>query len=97
MNRKHPVKIKSNQHQGGLVGSILRAVSLALKLLTTPLRELCGQLPQHCSSVLGHLAPRQVPVPENSKWKNSREVRLGEDKLTFGGKSKHVRSLCFRI
>lgn len=37
MNRKHPVKIKPNQHQGSLVGSILRPVSLLLNTSSTGL------------------------------------------------------------
>lgn len=36
MKRKHPVKIKPNQHQDGLAGSILRPVSWALTPLDPP-------------------------------------------------------------
>lgn len=35
MKRKHPVKIKPNQHQGDLVGSVLKPASLALMPLNT--------------------------------------------------------------
>lgn len=50
MKRKHPVKIKPNQHQGDLMGSVLRPASLAWMPLKAPRKELCGQLPEPFSS-----------------------------------------------
>lgn len=64
MKRKHPVKIKPNQHRGGLVGSVLRPASLVLMPVSTSLRELCGQLSQR-PPAQGRLGPREAPLPES--------------------------------
>jgi hypothetical protein len=75
MNRRHPVKIKSNQHQGCFMDSILRYSSFLLLLLNTSSRK-------------PFLNPHNAGPPWEQGVDDFREVWLPRDKLAFGEKIK---------
>lgn len=91
MKRKHPVKIKPNQHRGDLVASILRLASQALfPLNASP--EVAVQ-PAPCA-LLQHLVAVEPGRRLSLRAKNGRAQKsLDGDKLTFTWKSNQPRHL----
>lgn len=91
MKRKHPVKIKPNQHRGDLVASILRPASLALFPLNAPPEVAVRPAP---SALLQHLVAVEPGRRLSLRAKNGRAQKsLDADKLTFAWKSKQPRHL----
>lgn len=65
MKRKHPVKIKPNQHQGALVGCIFRPVSSAL-MPPDPSPQRAGwPPPSRPAPERGHPQVGEATIPES--------------------------------
>lgn len=80
MNRKHPVKIKSNQHQSCFMDSILKTFIIFLLLLSTSSRK-------------PFLKPLSSGPSWVQGVDDFREVWLPRDKLAFGEKNQNILNL----
>lgn len=91
MKRKHPVKIKPNQHRGDVVASILRPASLALFPLNVPPEVAARPAP---SALLQHLVAVEPGGRLSLRARNGRAQKsLDGGKLTFAWKSNQARHL----